>query len=71
MFQGYRIYGLHFDPLNRINLAFESLRVKKTLFMHIMITGSPIPIPFLPKTFFICVGGVRNYLRISDRRFAF
>ena len=39
--------------------------------MHLWITGSPIPIPFLWTTLFRCVGGVRYVSRISDLRFAF
>ena len=64
-FQGYRIYGLRFDPPNQKNLIFESLWVNKTVFMHIWIAGSPIPIPFLPIAFY---NGYRIYgLRIDPQ----
>ena len=48
---GSRIYGSRFDPPNQKNSVFESLLVKKAIFMHIWITGSPIPILFLPTNF--------------------
>ena len=35
-----------FWPPKPKNLVFESIRVKKAIFIHIWITGSPITIPF-------------------------
>ena len=58
MFLGYRIDGLHFDPLNPKILVIDSLRVEKIGLLRILITGSPIPILFLPTTFYRCVGSV-------------
>ena len=51
---------MHFHPPNKKNSHFESLWVEKDIFIHIWITGSPIPILFLPTTFFRCVGGVSH-----------
>ena len=52
-------------------LVFESVWVKKAIFIHIQITGSLISILFLPKTFFRCMGGVRYVSWLSDLRFPF
>ena len=71
MFHGYWINGLHFDPRNQGNSIFESLLVQKAIFMHIWITGSPIPILFLATNFLRCVGGVSQVSWLSDLRFAF
>ena len=70
-FHGYRIYGLTFDPPNPKNIVFESLRIKKAIFMHILITASLIPIPFLPSTFFWRVGALSQVSWLSDIRLAF
>ena len=71
MFHSYRIYGLHFDPPNPKNSVLESLWVEKAIFMHIWRTESPIPILFLHKTFFRCVGGVIHVSWLLDLRFLF
>ena len=71
MCHDYRIYGLNFDPPNCKNLVFQSLCVEKAIFIHIWIAGSPTPILFIPKTFFIYVGGVSEVQWLSDLRFAF
>ena len=71
MFNGYRIFGLRFDPPNPKHLLFESLWVKKAIFIHIWITRRPIPIPFLLITLFRYVGGVTEVSLRSDLRFAF
>ena len=60
-----------FWPPNRKNLVFESLWVEKAIFMHICITRSTIPIPFLPITLFRYVGGVSQVSWLSELRFAF
>ena len=60
MFHYYRIYVLRFDPPNRKNIVLKAYELKKAIFIHIWITVSPIPILFLPKTFFRCVGGVSH-----------
>ena len=56
-FHGYLIDGFHFEPPNPKNLVFQSLRVEKDAFLRILITVSPIPIPFLSTTFFRPVRG--------------
>ena len=71
MFQGYRNNGLRFDPRNRKNSVFESLLVEKAVFMHILRTGSPIPIPFIRTALFRFVGGVSHVSWLSEQRFAF
>ena len=71
MFHGYWIYGSRFDHPNRKNLVFQSLWVEKSIFIYIWIIGSPIPIPFLPTTLFVCMGGVSHVLRLLDQQFAF
>ena len=58
MFHAYQIYGWRFDPPNPKNIVFESLRVEKAIFMHTLITGSPILIPLLRTTLFRCVVGM-------------
>ena len=70
MFHGYWLNGLHFDPPNSKNSIFESLSLKRAILMHIGITGSLIPIPFLPTTLFRYVGSVINVSWLSDQRFA-
>ena len=60
-----------FWPVNPKNLVFKSQWVVKFVFMHIWITGSPIRIPFILKTFFRCLGGVSYVFWLSDLRFAF
>ena len=45
----YRIDGFHFDPQNPKNLVSISIRGEKALKLHILITGSLIFLPFLPK----------------------
>ena len=70
-FHGYRNTGLRFDPRNRKNSVSESLWIEKAVFMHILRTGSPIPIPFLLTVFVWCMGGVTHVSRLSEYRFAF
>ena len=45
--------------------------MKKVIFLRILITGSPIPILFLPITLYKCVGGVSKFYsyRIDHLRF--
>ena len=52
MFNGYRIYGLRFDPSNPKNIIFESLLVENAFFILIWITGTPITILFPPTILF-------------------
>ena len=66
-----RTYGLRFDLPNPKNSVFERFSIEKAVFMHIWITGSPIPIPFLPTMFFKCLGGGSLVSLLSDLRFAF
>ena len=44
---------------------------KSCFFLCILITRSPICIPFLPTTLFRCVGGVHHVSWLSDLRFTF
>ena len=60
-----------FWPANRKNFVFETQWVKKVIFMHIWITGNPIPIPFFPTLLFRYVGGVSQVSWLSDLWFAF
>ena len=71
MFQVYRNNGLRFDLRNRKNSVFESLLVDKVIYMHIIRTGCPIPILFLPIVFGWCMGGMSHVSRLSEQRFAF
>ena len=70
-FRSYQIDDSCFDSPNPKNLVFESLQGEKVIFLCILIIGSPILIPFIPTTFFRCVGGVSHLSRLSDQRFAF
>ena len=68
-FHGYQIDRLRFDPSNPKNLVFQRVGGEKVVFLRILITRSPIPIPFIPTTFYLCVGGVSEGSRPSDLRF--
>ena len=46
------------------------LRGEKADFLRILRTGTPIPVPFLPTTFFRLEGSVSQVFWLSDRRFA-
>ena len=71
MFICYQINGVRFVPPKPKNWVFQSLRVEKVIFICILITGSPITIPFLPKSFNSCMGGVCNASCLSDQQFTF
>ena len=71
MFLGYQIDGLSFNPSNPQNSVFQSIRGKKVVFLRILITGSLIPILYLPKSFYRCVGGAGQVSWLSDLWFAF
>ena len=60
-----------FWPLKPQKLSFWKPMIWKVIFMHIWITGSPIPISFLTTTFFRFVGSVSQISCLSDQRFAF
>ena len=60
-----------FDPPNPKNWVLESLWVEKAVFVNIGRTVCPITIPFIPKVFFRCVGGVSHVSCVSDQQFEF
>ena len=56
------------NPKTEFCKAYE---VKKLFFGRILITGSPIPIPFLPKNLSRCMEGARHVSWPSDLQFMF
>ena len=66
MFNGYRIYGFHFEPPYPKHLVFESRLIEKVVFIKLWKTESPIPNPCRPTAFCRYVGGVSPFSWLSD-----
>ena len=61
-FHGFRIDGFHFHPPDPKNSVLQRVIREKLFFLHILITRSPILIPFIRITFYRFIGGLSHVL---------